>query len=202
MPGNIFQSTNPVKPTYGRNQFGGVFGGPIRRNSTFFFVDYQGQRQTIARTVISTVPTALQRQGIFTEAIAGRVPVIYDPSTTAGNVRTPFPNNSIPQERWDPVARSLLGHFPMPTGPGTANNFRRTANETVDQDQFTLRGDHHFGPRGDAGLRTAGAVCRGVHAGDALSGWERHCRRRLGPQKTTSWSLATSYRAATVTSAF
>ena len=42
---------------------------------TFFFVDYQGQRQTIGRTVISTVPTLLQRQGIFTEAIGGRVPV-------------------------------------------------------------------------------------------------------------------------------
>ena len=57
-------------------------GGPIRRNQTFFFVDYQGQRQTIGRTVISTVPTLLQRQGVFTEAIAGRVPVIYDPATT------------------------------------------------------------------------------------------------------------------------
>ena len=49
--------------------------GPIAHDRTFFFADYQGQRQTIARTVISTVPTMLQRQGIFTEAIGGRVPV-------------------------------------------------------------------------------------------------------------------------------
>jgi hypothetical protein len=144
---NYFQSTNRVKPKYRRDQFGGVFGGPIRRNSTFFFADYQGHRQTIARTVISTVPTTLQRQGIFTEPIAGRVPLIYDPSTTVDNVRTPFPNNTIPEARWDPVARSLLARFPLPTGSGTANNLRRTADETVDQDQFTLRGDHHFGPR-------------------------------------------------------
>ena len=97
---NFFASTNPVKPQFRRNQFGGVLGGPIRRNRTFFFADYQGQRQTIGRTVISTVPTVLQRQGIFTEAIAGRVPAIYDPATTVSGAdratRSPFPGNAIP----------------------------------------------------------------------------------------------------------
>ena len=87
---NFFASTSAVKPQFRRNQFGGVLGGPLRRNQTFFFLDYQGQRQTIGRTVISTVPTVLQRQGVFTEAIAGRVPVIYDPAT-GGVTRTPFP---------------------------------------------------------------------------------------------------------------
>jgi len=88
---NFFQSTNPVKPDYRRNQFGGTLGGPIEKDHTFFFVDDQGQRQSIGRTVTSTVPTALQRQGIFTEAIGGRVPVIYDPasgSTTRKKGRT------------------------------------------------------------------------------------------------------------------
>ena len=47
---NYFASTNPVKPLFRRNQFGGVLGGPIRQNRTFFFADYQGQRQTIGRT--------------------------------------------------------------------------------------------------------------------------------------------------------
>ena len=73
-----------MKPDYRRNQFGGMLGGPLVQDRTFFFVDYQGQRQTIGRTVTSTVPTLLQRQGIFTEAIAGRVPAIYDPATTVG----------------------------------------------------------------------------------------------------------------------
>jgi hypothetical protein len=106
-------------------------GGPIRRDRTFFFFDYQGQ-QTIGRTVISTVPTALQRQGIFTETIGGRVPVIYDPATTVllpggRAARSPFPGNTIPADRIDPVARALLDQYPLPTSSGTANNYRRTA---------------------------------------------------------------------------
>ena len=141
-------------PRFRRNQFGGVMGGPIAKNRTFFFADYQGQRQEIARTVISTVPTALQRQGIFTEPVAGRVPVIYDPATTTTSAagaatRTPFAGNVIPQERMDPVALDLLGRYPLPTSPGTANNYTRVANETVDNDLFGLRLDHRLADRGD-----------------------------------------------------
>ena len=74
---NLFaQATpsNPQKPRFRRNQFGFVFGGPIDADKTFFFWDYQGTRQDIGRVRISTVPTLLQRQGIFTEAVAGSVP--------------------------------------------------------------------------------------------------------------------------------
>src|SRR6202521_4842884 len=111
---NFFQSTNPVKPEYRRNQFGGTLGGPLVTDHTFFFVDYQGQRQSIGRTMISNVPTRLQRQGIFTEAIGGRVPVIYDPSTTIGAPRTAFPANTIPLTRMDSVAFALLQRYPLP----------------------------------------------------------------------------------------
>src|SRR5581483_11552003 len=95
------------------------------RDETFFFVDYQGQRQSIGRTVTSTVPTQLQRQGVFTEPIAGRVPVIYDPATTATAARTEFANQTIPLERMDPVAAALLNRYPLPTSGGTANNYSR-----------------------------------------------------------------------------
>lgn len=195
---NVFAATNPVKPQFRRNQFGGVMGGPIRRDATFFFADYQGQRQTIGRTVISTVPTLLQRQGVFTEAIAGRVPAIYDPATTAGSgasaTRSPFPNNTIPTERFDRVALALLERYPQPTAAGTANNYRRVANESVDQDQFSGRVDHRFPTNRD---HVFGRLTRfeedflpvtpfpdgsGVTTGTP------------GPQHTISWSFASSYQ--------
>ena len=54
---NYFQTANLLTPEYRRTQHGGMLGGPIARDRTFFFADYQGQRQRIARTVTSTVPT-------------------------------------------------------------------------------------------------------------------------------------------------
>jgi len=145
---NFFATTTATRPQFRRNQIGGVVGGPVRRDQTFFFVDYQGQRQTIGRTAISTVPTLLQRQGVFTESIGGRVPAIYDPASGAGGTpRTQFANNTIPGDRMDPVALTLLERYPLPTSSGTANNFRRVANESVDQDQISVRLDQRFSNR-------------------------------------------------------
>src|SRR3954466_9140558 len=87
---NYFAPSPAAKPEFRRNQFGGVVGGPVVRDHTFFFADYQGQQQSIGRTVISTVPTLLQRQGIFTESIAGLVPQIFDPASTIANANGGF----------------------------------------------------------------------------------------------------------------
>ena len=194
---NFFASANPVKPLFRRNQFGGVAGGPVRRDATFFFLDYQGQRQTIGRTVISTVPTVLQRQGVFTESIGGRVPAIYDPATTTpaggGVTRTPFAGGVIPSERIDPVARTLLEQYPLPITPGTANNYRRTANESVDQDQFSLRIDQRVTNRG----RLFGRLTRFREAFipvTPLPGGSGVTSGTLGPQDTTAWAFASSYQ--------
>ena len=192
---NEFQLATAIKPDYRRNQFGGTIGGPLARNRTFFFADYQRQRQSIAKTVTSVVPTLLQRQGIFTEAIGGRVPVIYDPSTTAGSARSPFPDNTIPQGQIDPIALALLQRYPLPTGPGTGNNYSRTADEVDHQDQWDVRIDHRIGadqmfgrfshfaetaipvtalPDGSGGL-AAGSVA-------------------VGPQDTSNWAFASNYQ--------
>lgn len=136
-------SANPQKPVFRRNQYGFVFGGPVVRDRTFFFGDFQGMRQAVGRSVTSTVPTPAQRQGRFTQTI-------YDPATTmplagGGFRREPFPGNQIPLTRIDPVALQLLNRYPMPNLPGTANNYRRVANEGLDQDQFDVRVDHRLG---------------------------------------------------------
>jgi hypothetical protein len=198
---NFFASTSPTKPLFRRNQFGGVVGGPIRADRTFFFADYQGQRQTIGRTAISTVPTLLQRQGIFTEAIAGRVPVIYDPATTVplaggGATRTPFGANAISADRVDAVALTLLERYPLPTSAGTANNYRRVGNEAVDQDQFSVRIDHQFPANRD---RLFGRLTRFREEFIPVSPLPEGSgvtTGTLGPQDTTAWSFASSYQRA------
>jgi len=191
---NFFQSTNPVKPEYRRNQFGGTFGGPLVKDHTFFFVDYQGQRQSIGRTVISPVPTLLQRQGIFTEAIAGRVPVIYDPSTTVGSVRSPFAGNAIPIGQMDPVALALLQRYPMPTVSGTVNNYSRTASETDDQDQWDVRLDHKFSSNRDQLFGRLSYVRDAFMPVTPLPEGSGVTTGTLGPQDTTAWAFASNYQ--------
>ena len=141
---NYFAPSGP-NPLFKRNQYGVVLGGPVQKNKTFFFADWQGTRLRIGNPRISTVPTSLARQGIFSTAIA-------DPATTRQNdagtwVRDPFPNNTVPLNRFDTVAASLLSHYPLPNSAGAANNYRRTAIDWTDQDQFDTRLDRYFGER-------------------------------------------------------
>jgi hypothetical protein len=203
---NYFASANPVKPAFRRNQFGGVLGGPIWRDRTFFFADYQGQRQKIDRTVISTVPTPLQRQGLFVEPIAGRVPAIYDPATTVqgpgGTTRTRFPGNAIPVERIDAVALELLARYPQPTSAGTANNYRRTDDERVDQDLFSLRLDHRLGTGRDQVFGRLTRFLEDFVPVTPLPDGSGVTSGTLGPQSTRAWSFASSYQRTFSTNAF
>jgi hypothetical protein len=194
---NYFQTTNPVKPEYRRNQFGGVLGGPVVRDRTFFFAGYQAQRQAIGRTVTSIVPTELQRRGIFTEPISGRVPTIYDPRTTAGSVRSPFLDNTIPPEAMDPVALSLLERYPRPTSAGTSNNYTRTGTELDDQDQGDVRIDHRFAPGRDqvfGRLTFLSGQANPVTAFPDGSGTIRAGSVSVGPQKTHSQAFASNWQ--------
>ena len=198
---NAFQTANAIAPEYRRSQFGATLGGPLVRDRTFFFADYQGQRQTIGRTAISTVPTLLQRQGIFTERIGANVPIVYDPATTSGLVRTPFPGNAIPAARMDPVAVALLQRYPLPTSAGTANNFSRTASETDDQDQWDVRVDHHIAVNGDQLFARLSSFADGFEPVAPLPDGSGVASGTLGPQQTRAWSFASSYQHALSTSA-
>jgi hypothetical protein len=146
---NYFAPANAPKPEYRRNLYGGTIGGPLRRDHLFFFGDYQGVRQLIGVTRISTVPTLAERKGIFTG-----VSHIYDPtSTTVVNgvtVRKEFPNDVI-NIPFDPSAVTLLGRFPTPTNlTAIANNYTRTANDIDHQNQFDFRLDGARGNRDKA----------------------------------------------------
>ena len=134
-----------MKPQYRRNQFGGTLGGPLLRDRTFFFVDYQGQRQAIGRTVISVVPTAAAAAGDLHRSDrrqgADHLRSVHD---GRDRLARRSPNNTIPVDRMDPVALALLQRYPLPTSPGTSNNYRRTDNEVDNQDQWDVRIDHRF----------------------------------------------------------
>jgi hypothetical protein len=130
------------KPPFRQHQFGGAVGGPILRNRTFFFTDYDGFRQDLGRVFVTTVPTEKMRRGDFTE-----VGTIYDPLTTVAQpggtfTRQPFPGNVIPQDRWDPVTAKLMNAYPLPTSTALANNLVTTPTRTQDWNQFDVRIDH------------------------------------------------------------
>ncbi|HXJ41003.1 MAG TPA: carboxypeptidase-like regulatory domain-containing protein, partial [Bryobacteraceae bacterium] len=131
---NYFAPPGP-KPEFRRNQYGLAVGGPLQKNKTFFFVDWQGTRLRTGVTRISTVPTLAQRRGVFSTTIT-------DPDTGQ-----PFTKNMIPISRFDPVAQQVLRHYPAPTSTKASNNFSRTAVEPDNQDQFDTRVDRYFGAR-------------------------------------------------------
>ncbi len=145
--------------SFKRNQFGGSVGGPVflpkiydGRNRTFFFVAYEGLRSATAQNVVRTVPTPDQRRGNFsnTRNASGQLVTIYDPLTTqsAGStfLRSPFPGNTIPAARFDPVAVKVLELYPDPNAPGlpftAANNFLLGSAAGFDSGQFDYRIDH------------------------------------------------------------
>ncbi len=146
---NFFAPFSP-KPPVKRNQYGLALGGPVQKNRTFFFADWQGTRLRIGSTLISTVPSSAQRQGVFFTPI-------YDPlSTTQDGAgafhRQPFVNNTIPLNRLDPAAAALLGRYPLPNvlvngKEAAANNYRRIGVNPEDTDQFDVRLDRYFGER-------------------------------------------------------
>ena len=150
---NFFNNRNGVTtPSFQRHQFGGVAGAPIRRDKWFVFGDYEGLRQGYPSTSLTTVPTALQLAGNFTQTRAanGTVITIYDPDTlttlaSGTKQRTAFPGNIIPQSRFDPVAAKLLSVFLAPNIPGNGNtgtdNYVYSANQTTDSNKYDVRSD-------------------------------------------------------------
>ncbi len=123
--------------------------------------------------------------------------MIYDPATTtsAGGAatRTAFPGNTIPDARIDPVARRLLERYPLPTGPGTANNYRRVADERVDQDQGSVRVDHHLRDGADRLFARVTRFGETFVPVTPLPDGSGVTSGTLGPQRTRASATATSY---------
>ncbi|MEO7142027.1 MAG: carboxypeptidase regulatory-like domain-containing protein, partial [Bryobacteraceae bacterium] len=124
------------KTVFQSNQFGGNFGGPVwKSKKVYVFGNFEGLRQGSAATYVTSVPTALERTGNFSDYFNanGSPSLIFDPSTTQPNpsgtgfVRTPFPGNIIPASRFDSIAQKVIGLYPLPNTAGAqftnGNNF-------------------------------------------------------------------------------
>jgi hypothetical protein len=130
-----------VKPPFQENQFGASIGGAIKKNKTFFFADYQGQRIHTSTTSINSEPTAAIRAGDYTGLGA-----IYDPATynATSNSRQPFAGNKVPTSRFDQVGVNLLQVFPLPNLPGAVNNLRLNNLTVQTHNVWDGRVDHVF----------------------------------------------------------
>src|SRR5262245_12759615 len=139
------------------NQFGGSIGGPVIKNRTFGFFNWEKYILRSSAPRITSVPLPEWKNGDFSRlATAAGVPIpIYDPSTTRPNpagqglVRDPFPGNSIPSNRFDPITRKILDFWPAPnrtpSNPFTfSQNFEDSALTKTDWTQASVRVDHSF----------------------------------------------------------
>ncbi len=138
----FFKPLGGVKPVLQRNQFGGVIGGPIRRNKTFFFLSYEGFREVSRVPLFSSLPTMNDRIGLFDKPV--RNPLTNE--TFVANV-------AIPTNKLSPFALQVLKNLPTPTIAGRANNFQYSPSSKDFNDKADLKFDHHFNARINAFVR-------------------------------------------------
>ncbi len=137
---DFFLPATSQQPLYIQHQYGGSFGGPIVKNRAWFQTAYQRTHISEGEVGTATIPLASERNGIFSQNV-------FDPLTTrpnpngAGSIRTQFPNNTIPANRFDPIGRALVNRFPDPNLPGTARNWVSNPLQGTRSHNGTVRGD-------------------------------------------------------------
>ena len=141
---NFFAPAGEPSPQYQRNQFGASGGGPVIRNRTFFFMDYEGRRLRDGVTQVTNVPTALERAGNFSESGI----MAIDPETGA-----PFSGNAIPSYYLNPVGTALAALYPQPNRSTPGENFVSSPTGRDREDHFDIRADHYLGPGDDLAFR-------------------------------------------------
>ena len=139
---NYFAPPNVSAP-FRENQFGVAAGGPIVKNKTFFFVNYEGQRVRDSLSQLFSVPTAAERAG----NLAGLTTTqLHDPITKANILNNNLSNdpNFNPNNVSTKAALALLNLVPLPTGAGNSNNLRSVGQEQIGTNQYDVRLDQQI----------------------------------------------------------
>jgi outer membrane receptor protein involved in Fe transport len=137
-----------VVPPFHRNQFGGTLGGPIRKDKTFFMIDYEGFRQGQGTSSVNNVPALTARRGLLFFP-NGAFPTTSNPATNC--VPTGVANQC--QVQIDPVVAQYLNFWPTPSasapvlGDGNTAQITQTNNNVVHENFITGRMDNHFSDR-------------------------------------------------------
>ncbi len=141
-----------TKPQKIGNNFGITGGGPVMlpwlyngRNRTFFFGSFEGFTFPRGATIQNAVPTQAMRDGDLSAWLNLARPIqIKDPITGQA-----FAGNRIPTNRISPIAKAILGLYPLPNNGSSpipvSNNFVENRSQNYDSRQFDIRGDHYFG---------------------------------------------------------
>jgi outer membrane receptor protein involved in Fe transport len=135
---NYFSTTIPP---YHQNQFGASFGGPVKKNKMFYFINYEGYRQLSSADTYNNVPTAAQLAGNFS---ADTAQLVNPKMPLPGGGYAPFPGNQIPKQYWDSIGQKILALYPAPNGSfinGT-QNIHYLANTILNWDQENFRWDY------------------------------------------------------------
>jgi Carboxypeptidase regulatory-like domain/TonB dependent receptor-like, beta-barrel len=139
-------------PEHARNQYGFSLGGPIKKDKTFFFIDLERVLDNRPVPIVATVPTALERQGDFSQTMitdpdtGAVVPdQIFNPFQVSNGQRASFSTPNVIGSQWqDPVGAKILSLYPMPNQPGNqdgTNNFRTNTTDSSKGLQFDIKLD-------------------------------------------------------------
>ena len=135
---NFFAPADQQQPKLRRNQFGGSIGGPIRKNTTFLFADFEGLRERRAITRLTNVPTAAERNGDFSNS---SLPAPINPQT-----QTPFANAQLPFLH--PIGQGVASLYPLPNRDVPGQNYVAAPGGSDEHNKFDVRLDHRLGEDG------------------------------------------------------